>query len=271
MRYPLICALLFCLSSTALKAQPNFPYMPFLDSDYEIGATYKLFGDDVILRSGPTRNSSNMGVYPVGTEVNILGKSEENYYLYGVYSNWYKVEINGTKGFIVGAFLALEELEGKNGEKILINYELIQDVEDPIPYMIVMRILSGDGYTEKNYKMPNANYYGAKLSGNKGFSAIDQIISLEFSAESCGATGGEMHFLIKDATVVDQFSTFYVSDAGAFSYEETAVFPNDPGGMQDIIIYSEIKEELDNKNIYEISGKRALLKWENSKLTPVAY
>ena len=271
MRHPLICALLFCLSSTALQAQPNFPYTPFLDSDYEIGATYKLFGDDVILRAGPTRSSSNLGVYPVGTEVNILAKSEENYYLYGVYSNWYKVEIDGNEGYIVGAFLALEELDGENGEKILINYELIQDVEDPIPYMIVIRILDGDAYTEWNYKMPNANYYGAKVSGNKGFSAIDHIISLEFSAESCGATGGEMHVLIKDGTVVDQLSTFYVSDAGVFSYEETAVFPNDPGGMQDIIIYSKITEELGNYNVYEISGQRALLKWDISKLSAVAY
>ena len=270
MRHPLICALLFCFLSTVLQAQPNFPYTPFLDSDYEIGATYKLFGDKVTLRSAATTDSKGLGVYPIGTSVKLLERTAETYFLYGVNSNWYKVEIAGNTGFIVGAFLASQHIE-KDESNVYINYELIKGTEEYIPYTIVVRIPVANGFNEHKYKMPNGNYAGAKLSGNRGFSELDQIISLEFYAESCGATGGEMHLLLKNNAVIKELSTFYVSDAGVFSYEETAIFPNDPGGMQEMIIYTEITEELNGKNIYEISGQKSLLIWENNKLSPMGY
>ena len=270
MRYPLICALLFCFLSTGLHAQPNFPYTPFLDSDYEIGATYKLFGDKVTLRSAATTDSKGLGIYPIGTSVKLLERTEENYFLYGVYSHWFKVEIEGNTGYIVGAFLASEHL-GTDENQVFVNYELIQDVEEFAPYIVVVRIPTDDGFNEHKYKMPNGNYAGAKLSGNRGFSELDQIVSLEFYAESCGATGGEMHLLVKNNAVIKELSTFYASDAGVLSYEETAIFPNDTGGMQEMIIYTKITEELNEKNIYEISGQKSLLIWENNKLSPMGY
>lgn len=272
MKYLLSTFLLFGFIVNPIQAQYTFPYTDFLNSNYEIGATYGLFGDQVKLRSEPNTNGKVLDIYPIGTTVKVLEKAAETYQLYGVNSNWYKVEINSQTGYLVGAFLAAQTLE-YNGTTAYINYEVAPESAPYEPLSIVIRMPTQTGFQAYKYKMPNVNYAGATLADNRGFSEIDQILSLEFFAESCGATGGEMHFLVKDGVVIKELSTFYVSDAGVFFYEENAIFPQDPGGRPEVIIYTKTTEEVTNEymSTFSITGEKSYLEWRDGAIAPVQY
>ena len=245
-------------------------YLEF-SKEFEINEKVYLFGDNVKLRKSPSTNSEIITLLKIGEPLKIVEKSTETLMYNGIDSPWYKVKYNNQQGYVIGGLISATEKKDGN-VRFLFNFE----IEDSKLY-VTTRVLTDttSKYFENKSEFRGDNYlFTIHFYDNKGIEDINNILFVNYVPESCGANSGGYYLFLDDNGLYKVLDLRSGADIG-FWESETLIFPNDPNGEKDKIIFLKEDgqypddEESDDEPIWEkTSSIKIDLKWVDSKVSP---
>ena len=96
------------------------------------------------------------------------------------------------------------------------------------------------------------------------------MLCVNLYAEACGVDGGKIYLFNNGDRLIEAIRLSVVSDAGAFWYSETVIFPDDEEGWEGIVRYKrEHGTPMDEEYNWTKSTIHTLnLVWENNQFTP---
>lgn len=248
----------------------DFDYLD-VNQGFETDEIVYLFGDNVKLRTSPSVDSKVLDLLKIGDSLKIIEKTDSHYVYNGLNTRWYKVEHNNKQGYVVGGLISVTEKKAENA-RFLFGFEIV----DEKLYTITRVLLN----SKKNYLENKTEYLGdnygftINLYDNKGVKGINNIVFIRYLPESCGANSGGCYLFLDDNNLYKVIDVTSSADIG-FWEDENLIFPNDPKGEENKIIY--FKEngqshENDNPEIQPIWEKSDIIKvnvkWINNKLEP---
>ncbi|WP_299781524.1 SH3 domain-containing protein [uncultured Formosa sp.] len=254
---------LFFLFITYLSHSQDIDYNNTY-SDFEKGKDYYLFGNDVAFRTQPDTKSKAIDLLKIGSEIQIIEKSEKTVVYNGLPSNYYKVKYKGQLGYVLGALISLGKKEmGKS--KYFYTYGKKDD-----SYYIIIRHLNEQLQIEEVVTDLRSNDFSLEVYGNKGIEGIDNIIFVNYLAEACGVEGGGVYFFEVNGTMKKVFTISQISDAGVYWFFEELIFPNDENGVKGKIVYKKESGTYQDEetNWVEINKVSRELEWKDGQILP---
>ena len=255
-------AILFLLISSFSFSQEIQYHNPYLD--LENGKYYYLFGNDVAFRTEPDKKSKVIDVLEIGTEIQVIEKTENIIDYYGIISNYYKIKYKDQFGYILGSLISLEKkVIGKS------KYFYTYGKEDDKFYLII-RHLNEKSETNEDVAELKTKDFSLEIYDNKGVEGIENIIYINYLAEACGIDGGGIYMFQVNSILKKVFWVSQISDGGIFWLEEKLIFPNDEKGIKGKIVYEkEIGNYIDEEtNWVEINKVSRELEWKDGKILP---
>lgn len=241
------------------------------NKEFEVNQLVYLFGDNVKLRKSASTDSEIITLLKIGEPLKIIEKSTESFIYNGIDSPWYKVEYNKQQGYIVGGLISITEKKNED-VRFLFGFE----IENSKLY-ILTRVLTNTSseYLENKSEFKGDNYlFVIHLYDNKGVEGINNILFINYIPESCGANSGGYYLFLDDDGLYKVLDLSSNADIG-FWESEILIFPNDPNGEKDKIIFFKEDgqypgdEESDDDPIWEkTSSIKIDLKWVDSKISP---
>lgn len=115
----------------------------------------------------------------------------------------------------------------------------------------------------------NARSSESKLLGDMGLENIKEIFRLNFSGEACGIPTDYYYFGWNGTKLLQLPGKSNTSDAGAFAYTETLIFPKEPGGQPGKILKVMLTETYaeDGVTIESKKTEREVYTWDGGKAT----
>ena len=241
------------------------------DKEFEVNQLVYLFGDNVKLRKSASTDSEIITLLKIGEPLRIIEKSTESFMYKGIDSPWYKVEYNEQEGYVVGGLISATQRKNDT-VRFLFGFE----IENSKLY-ILTRVLTNttSEYLENKSEFKGDNYlFAINLYNNKGIEGINNILFVNYIPESCGANSGGFYLFLNDSGLYKVLDLRSGADIG-FWESETLIFPNDPSGEKDKIIFLKEDgqypddEESNDEPIWEkTSSIKIDLKWVDSKVLP---
>ncbi|WP_405570845.1 SH3 domain-containing protein [Winogradskyella sp. Asnod2-B02-A] len=242
-----------------------------INQEFKIDQIVYLFGDNVKLRNSPSVDSEVVKLLTIGEPLKIIEKSSETFMYNGINSPWYKVEYNNQQGYVVGGLISIVEKKDDN-----VRFLFATEMVDEKLYIITRALInSKTEYFENKSEFLGSNYgFKINLYNNRGVKSIDNILFINYLPESCGANSGGYYLFLDSNNLYKVIDVFSSADIG-FWESENLIFPNDPKGEKDKIIYfqehgqySEM-DNLENEPTWEKTNTTKVnLKWVNNKLHP---
>lgn len=256
----------FLLFITTLSFSQEDENTKYLHSQYEFttGNIEYLFADKVKFRTGPTLNSTVIKLLEIGTPIKIIEKTETQMHYQGINTPWYKIEVNGKNGYILGALISLNS-HFTNSKNALFLCQLKKNKEDN--YIIKIRhFTKGQDYNEVELKQTGTGLFTFHLFNNKGVNNIENILMIDALAEACGVEGNITYYFWSNNKLTHIADLPNFAESGFFSTDQSFLFPNDPEGAENSIIHisksvtyedeesSEPKSEEIKSNSYKWTG-----------------
>lgn len=241
----------------------------FAQADYTFGSLYRtleegsysyILKDQSTVYAAPFVNASVLFSLPVSTKIKVEERMDEIFRINGFRTNWYRVSFDNNgiqeEGFIWGGNLAVGAFYAQNSDLLFLygidNISLVQ---------------RGD-YAEESIKLQlNVSQKGQLLDkiiveaigtlytntqgqtfGNKGITAIQEIVEIAFSDGYCGGVsasmtvfwdGQKLHF-------VDLLSNGFSSE---YFVNKFFIYPSDKGGQAGQILLREEEGSYDASKI----------------------
>ncbi|MFT6922874.1 MAG: cytochrome c2 [Crocinitomicaceae bacterium] len=258
--------IIFLLISSTSIAQEQLPVQSYDDPDFEIGSTHYLFGDNVILREGPSKNSNELETLSIGTELIIKAQENETMRHKGYTCHWYKVRTaEGKTGCIMGGLIARDYAE-VNDYKYVISVRRSEDERTAVEYRFIKK--SG-GYLSGEADLSTYSFL-VKADGNRGLEGIESMLFIDYYAEACGVDGGGIYIFNDGENLIKAMKISSLVDGGSFWFSEELTFPDDKGGEEGLVIYErEHGQEMDEETQWmKTNINRLNLKWENGAFSP---
>jgi uncharacterized protein YgiM (DUF1202 family) len=257
------------ITSFAFNSHAQYDDQRVVSSYYEFeeGSTEHLYGDDVILRKKAANDSYPIDTLSIGDEVTILKRTKEVMLCYGLESNWYKVQVGGKTGYILGGFIALDQVKIEDVTYLVI----VAGVEEnEYEYKVRSRVLKANGDYYGHESSLNTNSFYLEVFDDRGVKGIDNMLRINLFAEACGMDGGEIYLFNKGDKLVEAIQLSSVSDGGVFWFRETITFPDDENNYGDAVYYErELGHYLDDEMQITRSVSHELeLQWEDGKFSP---
>lgn len=272
MKFNQVITLFFLLITLSANAQYNGERIVSSYYEFEEGSTELLYGDNVVFRAGPSASSKAIDTLGIGSEVEIVQKSDEKSTLNGLEWNWYKVKVDGKKGYILGGLIALDHVR-RDDVVFLVTMAGINRKSDDyeyVDYKVRSRMIRADGDFYGHESNINTNGFYLEAFDNRGLDGVYNILRIKLFAEACGVDGGEIFLFDTGDRLMEALSLSRVSDAGAFWFIERVVFPSDEEGYDGIVYYEREhgfpKNEEINWTKTTIHGLN--LVWEEDHFTP---
>ena len=245
--------------SFSQETKYHSPYVNFISGEY-----YYLFGNDVKFRSLPDTNSDVIELLNIGTEIQIVEKTNETLNYNGIESPFYKVKYNNKIGYILGGLISLEK-RSVNNSKYVFSFKKNDDNLS----LIIRHINEKNEFTESVSRL-TTHEFSIEIYDNKGIDGIDNILFINYLAEACGIDGGGIFFFQTENELKKVFKITQVSDAGVYWLMENLIFPTDENGIKGKILFtSEQGEYLDEStNWIEIKKTSRELEWINGEILP---
>lgn len=242
------------------------------DYEFEKGSTELLYGDNVVFRSEPSSSSDAIDTLLIGTEVKIIEKSDAKSSINGLEWNWYKVKVGRKTGYILGGLIALDHLHFDDAVYLvtMAGVNRRDDDFEYIDYKVRTRVL-GPTYEYYGHESKlNTDVFYIEATGNRGIEGIGHIFVINLYAEACGVDDGQIYLFNDGLRLIEALRLSVVSEAGAFWYSETVIFPEDEGGWDGVVQY---KREYGEPKDEDYNWTKAVvhtlnLKWENDHFTP---
>jgi len=242
-----------------------------INQEFKIDQIVYLFGDNVKLRNSPSVDSEVVKLLTIGEPLKIIEKSSETFMYNGINSPWYKVEHNNQQGYVVGGLISIVEKKDDN-----VRFLFATEMVDEKLYIITRALLnSNTEYVENKSEFLGSNYgFTINLYNNRGVKSIDNILFINYLPESCGANSGGYYLFLDNDNLYKAIDVLSSADIG-FWESENLIFPDDPKGEEDQIIYFQEHgqySEMDNPENGHTWEKSSItkvnLKWVNHKLQP---
>ena len=255
-------SILFLLISSFSFCQEIQYHNPYLD--LQPGKNYYLFGHDVVFRTEPDKKSKVIDVLEIGTEIEIIEKTDKSIDYYGIISNYYKVKYKDSYGYILGSLISLEKKEkGKS------TYFYTYGKEDDKYYLILRHLNSLKEINEVVVELKTHDF-SLEVYNNKGIDGIEHIIYVNYLAEACGIEGGGIYLFQINDVLKKVFSISQISDAGVYWLHEELIFPKDEKGVKGKIVYEKvignyIDESTNWLETHKISRE---LEWKEDAILP---
>lgn len=241
-------------------------------NEFEKGSTEYLYGNNVVFRSEPSSSSKALDTLSIDSEIEIVRKMDETSSLNGLDWNWYKVKIGRKTGFILGGLIALDRVRYDDCVYLVTMAGIDRTYDDYkyMEYKVRTRVVRADGEFYGHESQLNTNGFYLEASGNKGLEGIDNMLCINLYAEACGVDGGKIYLFNDGEKLYEALQLSVVSDAGAFWYSETVIFPEDEEGWEGIVRYErEHGVPMDEEYNWTKSTIHTLnLVWENGQFTP---
>ncbi len=211
-----------------------------------------VFGDKVNVRETPNKDGKVLAQLSAGDVVTVLDTSNQQLVQNGRKDYWYKIRFAGNKtGFLWGGLLSYggDTLVQKD---IKFAYNFIEAKsrknEEGKDITVELRAIRGGQVIAKtNFVIPNMseeNQTHASMNATGGgLKGINALLHIHIGYPACGYTQYETISLWDGAKFTTLPNLEASSDAGAYGYAESYIFPNDYelGGIEDRIIYEVVQ------------------------------
>lgn len=254
---------LFCIliSTLSVAQSPQFHnfHLPLANS-----STYALFGDQVKFRAEPDSKSEVLALLKIGSEVQIIEKTEITLFYNGIESPFYKVKYQEQEGYILGGLIAIEK-KTFDAQTYLFAFKL--DKENII---LSIRMLNANSeFIEQDVVLVTPQF-NIKITDNRGLDTVDTIIYINYLADACGIDGGGIYLFRTEDRLVKAIELIEVADGGVFWFTEALIFPNETDGVQSKLVYrKEYGESIDEEsNWVEVEKVSRELEWIDGQIFP---
>lgn len=254
--------LLFLITVTIVTAQD--PIYHDINVDFKPGEAFALFGNDVKFRGSPDVTSKVIDLLKIGSEVQILEKTDKIIPYNGINSPFYKVKYKGQVGYILGGLISLEKKQTET-----VTYVFAYKKEEFQYHLLVRAIDMKNNFIEQ-VSILGTPSFSVELSNNKGLKGVDYILHVNNHPEACGVVGGDIYFFQTENGFKKAIETTVFSEAGINWYTEKLVFPTEDNGVENRVLFKKEQGEYGDEasNEIHISSSSRELRWENGELLP---
>lgn len=266
--------ILFSFLIVAFTATAQYENQRIVSSYYEFeeGSTEYLYGDNVVFRSEPSSSAKALDTLAIGSNIEIVRKTEEIASLNGLDWNWYKVKVGRKTGYILGGLIALDHIKYDDIVYLVTVAGINQSMDDYdyTDYRVRARVLLPDGEFYGHESKLNTNSFYIQAFGNRGLKGVDNMLIINLNAEACGVDGGAIYLFNSGARLIEGLKLSDMAEGGVFWYSEKVIFPEDKGGWGDDVRYEREYGEYMNEemNWTKATVHSLILKWENEQFTP---
>lgn len=248
-----------------MSGQPDTRYLSSYFK-FNPGSTEQIFANDVKFRKEPNTDSEVLGLLKIGSKIKIIEHSELTQEFDGIESNWYKIEFNGKTGYVLGALISMRNLTTADNKNL---YFQINNDENGRIAVKIRYTLNETEYEEKIFNLIG-HEFSVDVINNHGLQNIKDIIAIDYLSEACGVEGGVSYIFWDGSNLKHIADLSSISEAGMFYYEEKFVFPNQPHGVNDKIVYevehSTIEDEV--TNWIKTNKEKREYTWTGAEMSP---
>lgn len=232
--------------------------------EFETGSTQYIFGNRVVLRDGPSKESPSMDTLDAGMEIKIIDKTESYGNYGGVEWPWYKVKAGKKTGYILSGLISFNNVACTKGIYLV----SMRKTEDKA--YARYRYLKNDGNVLEGETELETWMFTAEVKDDPGLETIDDVLYISYFADACGVNGGGIYLFNDGEKLIEAIRLNSVSEAGLFWHHEKLIFPNDEEGVSGRIIFErESGQYMDEEMEWvEIQTTIFPLQWEDRKLIP---
>lgn len=254
---------LLCLSAFAYGQSEQDDYI-LEQHTFEKGSVQYLFGDRVVLRIGPSKESASVDTLSIGSAVKIVEKTDQYGQMGGMDWCWYKVKAGKKNGYILASLISFTS-EATIGGRYLVSMRRADETA-----FARYRFLKDDGQFLEGESELNTWKFEFEVHDNRGIEGIQNMLYIDYFAEACGIDGGGIYIFNDGHSLIEALRVASVADGGAFWFTEELIFPNDEEGLEGTIQYRrESGESMDeDMNWIEIQATIFNLHWGDGKLYP---
>lgn len=261
---------LFMLAGIRLMAQESPVFS--VGFQFEAGSSAYLFGNDVKFREAPDLNAPVITLLEMGRKVKIVAAQEQTMVFDGIESPWYEVEVDGVKGYVLGALISLCRFKSyaNSSAEFFCQLKKVNDDPDDFRKSLKVRTRKPNEPVRELVLDLRSEEFELKLVADRGIDNLENIFIIDYFAEACGVEGGIDYYFWtgKELVQVGQLST--ISDAGVFYREQKFIFPFEEGGQQGVIQFvSELHQTIDESQNWD---KTTIVKrdfvWNGLELVP---
>lgn len=240
-----------------------------VDSTFKPGQHVAVFGHHVNLRSAPSIKASAVAMLHIGDRVEIVTRTSETFQYNGNTWPWYKVKNQEDKvGYVVGGLLAIDNFI-IDGQHFLFS---IKKVENGPTFLVTRTIQGVKQFVTLETELVH-NHISVEVADGKGIKGVKNVIFIDYISEACGMEGGGYYLFYDGQGLFNVLHIEEIADAGVFYSREEIIFPSDPDGKPDKLIYSmEVTRTIDEAtNWVEGKSMSRELEWREGALYPADF
>lgn len=239
----------------------------------EPGDTLKVYAEKAYIRQEPSLQAGIADTLYAGATVIIGKEAGKPLTMKGMTAPWKQVSYGQNRqGYIWLGLLAINN-HTKNDLSFLYGIEkaITRKEEEPIKYLIRLKVLRNDQLLQmKEWTVNGAEYAVSselKMLDDMGLENIQSIVRINFSGEACAIPTDYYYFGWTGKELLALPGKSNVSDAGAYNYEETILFPKEAGGQAGKIIKLQLTEQFaeDMETVEKRSTTREVYLWDGNK------
>lgn len=254
--------------AAGISAHAQMPWYP------QPGDTMTVYTEKAYIRQEPSLQGAIADTLYTGDAV-IIGKElTKPLSMKGITAPWEQVTYGKNKqGYIWLGLLAVKQYT-KNDLRFLYGIEkaIPAKEEEPLKYLIRLKVLNKEHQllNMKEWTVKGAEYAIAsegKILDNMGLENVQSIIRIYFSGEACAIPTDYYYFGWTGKELLPLPGKTNVSDAGAYNYEETLLFPKEVGGQPGKIIKLQLTEEYgeDMETVEKRTTSKEVYLWDGNK------
>ena len=235
----LLSFLLFATTSTISYSQGYLnPYNGFAKGD-----TIFAFSDNIPMFSGPNTMSKLATEIRLNQLMTIVSEREQDFSIDYNPNEFLHVVYKGKKGFVQRKHLAAKQLVHASSRTIMLfQFALNSDHRYDLQYREYVQ----NELVQSTFLPLYGFYCDVKLEDPHGLDSVTALLVVDHFAEACGENGGNDYYAWNPLELSLMASLFDVGDGGVYYLTERLIFPNDPGGIADKVIF-----ESEEENVYD--------------------
>ena len=247
----------FCFSQDYLN-----PYEGFAKGD-----TVYAYSDNIPMYSGPNTMSKVVTEIRLNQVITIASEREQDFSIEYNSNEFIHVNFKGKKGFIQRKHLAAKQLiYAPSKTLMLFQFALNSDHQYELHYSEY-----SSNALVLNMALPMfSNACNVYLEDTHGLDSVIAFLVVDHFAEACGVNGGLDYYVWNPGELSEMATLFEVGDGGIYSLNERLIFPTDPEGLADKVIFESIEENVYDEETEWVSAlnTRRVYQWVYGNLYP---
>ena len=235
-----------------------------------LNTPHRLIGNKVRVRAKPDTKADAIAELSIGSEITPTQQTDARMTQDGVEAPWYKItfskEGKKTDGYVWGNLIAKGFAVSKDGLVFLYGIGPVKKDQNFEQFTSQVRV-ARDGKELAKLVIPEGVPFASraemKVYGSRGFTGVQNIMSVHFMQEYCGGKGNTMYVFWNGKELNSVHSTIDGADAPVYA-TETLTFPDDKGGKADQLFV--VREHGDHDNPKAKQIEKFWMQWNGKKL-----